>query len=60
MATRPAQGQNSIAKRPARPAYVASPAPKVVGRGSLSRPIPLGKWSPSTQPKDAPGKIVQR
>ena len=45
MASRPAQGNNSIAplNRP-RPAYKSDSAPRVVSRGSVSKPTPLPSW----------------
>jgi hypothetical protein len=54
--SRPAQGQNSKPVATARPAYTAQPGPSgPVGRGSVSRPKALPKWSPKAQP--APRRV---
>ncbi len=56
--SRPAQGDNATRKnRPPRPAYQPEPAPKVVSRGTVSRPVPLKKWNPQTLPQDKPGRV---
>lgn len=59
MASRPAQGNNSNRpyNRPG-PAYVPADAPKVVGRGTVSRPVPLKKWNPKTDAPDKTPKVV--
>ena len=36
------------------------PAPRVVSRGTLSRPVPLGKWNPRTDAANATPKTVQK
>jgi hypothetical protein len=62
MASRPAQGNNSIAplKRPG-PAYRPDAAPKISGRGSLSKPAkpPRASYgSPGSDVPNATPKIV--
>lgn len=55
---RPVEGNHSTRRtRPPRPAYAAEPAPKVVGLGKVSKPVPRDKWNPGTLPQDRPGKI---
>jgi hypothetical protein len=44
--SRPAQGVNSVPRKPGKWNPSGDPAPKVVSRGTLSRPAKLGKWSP--------------
>jgi hypothetical protein len=53
--SRPAQGNNSRPVSPARPRYAAQAGPKVVSRGTVSRPHALPKWSP--KPQQAPRRV---
>ncbi len=60
MASRPAQGNNSIPARKPRPSYVKDGAPRVVSVGTLSRPKPAGaSFKGSRLVADATPKVVQ-
>lgn len=57
--SRPAQGRNSDPIKPPRVSFEADPGARlpIVSKGTVSRPRPLAKWSPTAQP--AP-KITRR
>lgn len=56
--SRPAQGRNSVNTPTARPAYAVEAGPRVVSRGTQSRPKPLAKWNPRTNPANATPRVV--
>lgn len=59
--SRPAQGNNSKPRKPARPAYRSDAAPVVVSSGSVSRPKSVtGRFRGTRLVADATPRVVSR